>query len=70
MPYRHQNSPDDAVITKSGPLPITIGSLPLPIKGFITNLKTFEQLAIQEIISGSHHDAYPAGLMNPLIQDE
>ncbi|WP_404354153.1 hypothetical protein [Exiguobacterium aurantiacum] len=61
MPYRHQNSPDDAVITKSGPL---------PIKGFITNLKTFEQLAIQEIISGSHHDAYPAGLMNPLIQDE
>ncbi|MCA0981127.1 6-phospho-beta-glucosidase [Exiguobacterium aestuarii] len=68
--------PDDAVIevnaviTKSGPRPISIGTLPLPIRGLITNLKTFEQLAIQAAVSGSYEDAYLACLMNPLIQDE
>lgn len=51
--------PDDAVIevnaviTKSGPRPISIGALPLPIRGLITNLKTFEQLAIQATASNS-----------------
>ena len=68
--------PDDAVIevnaviTKSGPRPVSIGALPLPIRGLITNLKTFEQLAIQAAVSGTYEDAYLACLMNPLIQDE
>lgn len=76
MPGTIRDLPDDAVIevnaviTKSGPRPIAIGSLPLPIRGLITNLKTFEQLAIQAAVSGSYHDAYLACLINPLIQDE
>ncbi|MER2033934.1 MAG: 6-phospho-beta-glucosidase, partial [Exiguobacterium indicum] len=60
----------NAVITKAGPRPLSIGSLPLHVRGLITNLKTFEQLTIQAAISGKYEDAYLAALMNPLIQDE
>lgn len=60
----------NAVITKTGPRPLSIGSLPLSVRGLITNLKTFEQLTIQAAISGKYEDAYLAALMNPLIQDE
>ncbi|WP_410503052.1 6-phospho-beta-glucosidase [Exiguobacterium acetylicum] len=60
----------NAVITKTGPRPLSIGSLPLPVRGLITNLKTFEELTIQAAVSGKYEDAYLAALMNPLIQDE
>lgn len=60
----------NAVITKAGPRPLSIGSLPFPVRGLITNLKTFEELTIQAAISGKYEDAYLAALMNPLIQDE
>ena len=68
--------PDDAVIevnaviTKAGPRPVTIGALPLPIKGLITNLKAFEQLTIEAAVTGSYEAAYLACLINPLVQDE
>lgn len=60
----------NAVITKAGPRPLSIGSLPFPVRGLITNLKTFEELTIQTAVSGKYEDAYLAALMNPLIQDE
>ncbi|QZY88189.1 6-phospho-beta-glucosidase [Exiguobacterium acetylicum] len=60
----------NAVITKAGPRPLSIGSLPFPVRGLITNLKTFEELTIQAAVSGNYEGAYLAALMNPLIQDE
>ncbi|WP_368915058.1 6-phospho-beta-glucosidase [Exiguobacterium acetylicum] len=60
----------NAVITKAGPRPLSIGSLPFPVRGLITNLKTFEELTIQAAVSGKYEGAYLAALMNPLIQDE
>ncbi|UOQ46704.1 6-phospho-beta-glucosidase [Gracilibacillus caseinilyticus] len=68
--------PDDAVIevncfiTKDGPEPITIVSLPMAVKGDILQMKAFEELVIEAGISGDYHQAYQAFLANPLIKDE
>lgn len=68
--------PDDAVIevncviTKHGPKPLTVGSLPHTVKGLIYQMKAFEELVIRAAISGDYNDAYTALVMNPLIADE
>lgn len=68
--------PEDAVIeancviTKDGPRPLAIGSIPSPVKGMIQNMKAFEELTVQAALSGRYEDAYATFLMNPLIQDE
>ncbi|WP_010096090.1 6-phospho-beta-glucosidase [Ornithinibacillus scapharcae] len=68
--------PDDAVveincvITKDGPKPISIGSLPYRVKGLIQQMKAYEELVIRAAITGEYHDAYLALVMNPLVADE
>lgn len=68
--------PDDAVveincvITKDGPKPISIGSLPHSVKGIIQQMKAFEELVIRAAMTGDYQDAYLALVMNPLIADE
>ncbi|MUK89701.1 6-phospho-beta-glucosidase [Ornithinibacillus sp. L9] len=68
--------PDDAVIeinsmiTKDGPKPIALGSLPYQVKGIIQQMKAFEELVIRAAITGSYYDAYLAFVMNPLLGDE
>ena len=68
--------PDDVVvevnciITKSGPKPISVGSMPNSVRGIIYQMKAFEAQVIQAAISGDYNDAYTAFVMNPLIADE
>ncbi|SHN34804.1 6-phospho-beta-glucosidase [Gracilibacillus kekensis] len=68
--------PNDSVIevncfiTKNGPKPIAIGSLPPQIKGDILQMKAFEELVILASISGDYNLAYQAFIANPLIKDE
>ncbi|UOQ86717.1 6-phospho-beta-glucosidase [Gracilibacillus salinarum] len=68
--------PDNAVIeinckiTKNGPNPVAIGSLPAAVKGDILQMKAFEELVIAAGISGNYQQAYQAFLANPLIKDE
>ena len=67
---------DDAVIdvncliTKEGPVPLTVGRLPQQIKADILMMKAFEEQVIKASISGDYRDAYLAFVMNPLIKDE
>jgi len=68
--------PDDAVveinsiITKEGPKPIAIGSLPYAVKGIIQQMKAFEELVIRAAVTGNYNDAYLSFVMNPLVSDE
>jgi 6-phospho-beta-glucosidase len=60
----------NAVITKDGPKAITIGKLPLVVRGTIQQMKAFEQLVIEAALSGNYLKAYQAMVMNPLVQSE
>jgi 6-phospho-beta-glucosidase len=60
----------NAVITREGPKPITVGELPLSVKGIIQQMKAFEQLVIEAAISGEYLLAYQAMIMNPLVLNE
>ncbi|MTI95887.1 MAG: 6-phospho-beta-glucosidase [Firmicutes bacterium] len=68
--------PDDVVvevsslITKDGPRPITMGSLPVAGLGLIQQMKAFEILACEAAMSGSYETALVAMVTNPLVQDE
>ncbi|SFK10822.1 6-phospho-beta-glucosidase [Marinilactibacillus piezotolerans] len=60
----------NCLITKEGPVPLTVGRLPQQIKADILMMKAFEEQAIKASISGDYRDAYLAFVMNPLIKDE
>lgn len=60
----------NSVITKNGPQPIVVGSLPDSVKGHIYQMKAFEKLVIRASITGNYEDAYLAMVMNPLIGEE
>lgn len=60
----------NCLITKEGPVPLTVGRLPQQIKADILMMKAFEEQVIKTSISGDYRDAYLAFVMNPLIKDE
>ena len=70
------NMPDDVVvevsckITKDGPVPISVGELPLQTVGLIHQLKAFEILTTNVALSGNYDDALVAMTINPLVQSE
>lgn len=57
-------------ITKDGPRPVTMGSLPLAARGLVQQMKAFELLACQAAVSGKYVDALTALTINPLVQSE
>lgn len=68
--------PDDAVVevncvvTKQGPIPLTVGSLPVAINGLIQQLYSFTKLAIEAAVTGSYEKALLALCINPLITND
>lgn len=60
----------NSVITREGPKPLAIGTLPPAIKGIIHHMKAFEEQVICAALSGDYHEAYVALVMNPLVSDE
>ena len=70
------NLPDDVVvevscvITKDGPKPIRVGSLPIQVVGLIQQLKAFEILTTNAAVTGNYNDALVAMSINPLVQSE
>ena len=58
------------VITKAGPVPINIGQLPLPIRGLIQQMKSFESLTVEAAISGDVNQAILALAINPLTPSD
>jgi 6-phospho-beta-glucosidase len=48
-------------------VPLAIGELPLPIRGLVHAVKTYEQLTLRAAITGDRHTALLALLAHPLI---
>jgi len=60
----------NALIGASGPRPISIGALPLSIRGIIQLMKNVEELVIEAAIKGDRERLYQALLINPLVREE
>lgn len=60
----------NSLITKDGPVPLTVGSLPQQIKADILMMKAFEEQVIKAALTGDYKEAYLSFIMNPLIKDE
>jgi len=58
------------VITRDGPVPLTVGKLPVAVNGLVQQIKTFERLAVEAAVEGSYEKALLALCTNPLTDDE
>lgn len=68
--------PDDSavevscVITKDGPRPITMGDLPVAVRGLVQQIKSFERVAIDAAVTGDYNTALLALSINPLTPSD
>jgi 6-phospho-beta-glucosidase len=58
------------IITKDGPKPITMGDLPVAVRGLVHQIKSFEQLAIEAAVTGDYGTALLALTINPLVPSD
>ena len=59
-----------SIITKNGPVPITIGELPIQISGLIRQIKSFERLTVEAAVEGDASKAVLALAINPLTPSD
>lgn len=60
----------NCVITKHGPIPLTTGELPIPVKGLVQQIKSFERISIEAAVSGDYNKALLAMTINPLVSSD
>ncbi|GCD11439.1 6-phospho-beta-glucosidase [Clostridium tagluense] len=58
------------VITKEGPVPCTLGELPIATQGLIMQIKAFEIISVEAAITGDYHKALLAMTINPLVPSD
>lgn len=58
------------VITKNGPVPLSMGHLPSAVRGLVQQIKAFEETASAAAITGDYNLALAAMTMNPLVQSD
>jgi 6-phospho-beta-glucosidase len=58
------------VITKDGPKPISVGELPVAVRGLVGYMKSFEEVAIEAAVTGHYNTALLAMTMNPFIPSD
>jgi 6-phospho-beta-glucosidase len=58
------------IITKDGPKPITMGDLPVAVRGLVQQIKSFERVAIEAAVSGDYGTALLAMTINPLVPSD
>jgi len=58
------------VIAKNGPMPLTIGELPVQISGLIRQIKSFERLCAEAAVEGDANKAMLALAINPLTPSD
>lgn len=58
------------VITKEGPKPISIGDLPVAVRGLVQQIKSFERVAAEAAVTGDYHKALLAMTINPLVPSD
>jgi len=68
--------PDDSavevscIITKEGPKPISIGDLPVAVRGLVQQIKSFERVAAEAAVTGNYDTALLAMTINPLVPSD
>jgi 6-phospho-beta-glucosidase len=58
------------VITKEGPKPIVMGDLPVPVRGLVQQIKSFERVACEAAVTGDYNLAVLALTINPLVASD
>lgn len=58
------------VITKDGPKPLAIGDLPVPVRGLVQQIKSFERVAAEAAVTGDRELAILALTINPLVASD
>ncbi|PLR87215.1 6-phospho-beta-glucosidase [Bacillus sp. V33-4] len=58
------------VITKDGPKPIVMGDLPVPVRGLVQQIKSFERVAAEAAVTGDYNTALLAMTINPLTPSD
>lgn len=59
-----------SVITKDGPIPLTVGPLPIQINGLVQQIKSFERITIEAAVEGDIDKALLALTINPLTPSD
>lgn len=68
--------PDDSavevncVITREGPIPLSVGDLPVSVRGLVQQIKSFERVAAEAAVTGDYHQALLAMNINPLVHSD
>lgn len=57
----------NCIVSKQGPMPVSISNIPAGIPGLIHAVKTYERLAIDAAVTGDRNLALQALVCNPLI---
>ncbi|KWW16601.1 MULTISPECIES: 6-phospho-beta-glucosidase [Peribacillus] len=60
----------NCVITKHGPVPLTVGDLPIQVRGLVQQIKSFERIACEAAITGNYQTALLAMTINPLVPSD
>ncbi|MEH7376293.1 6-phospho-beta-glucosidase [Neobacillus drentensis] len=58
------------VITKGGPIPLVMGDLPVPVRGLVQQIKSFERVAAEAAVTGDYNLAILALKINPLVASD
>ncbi|NRD76309.1 6-phospho-beta-glucosidase [Bacillus sp. BRMEA1] len=60
----------NCIITKEGPRPISVGDLPVAVRGLVQQIKSFERVAAEAAVSGNYNTALLAMTINPLVPSD
>lgn len=60
----------NCVITKEGPIPLSVGDLPVAVRGLVQSIKSFERVASEAAVSGDYNKALLAMTINPLVPSD
>jgi 6-phospho-beta-glucosidase len=60
----------NCIITKEGPLPISVGDLPVSVRGLVQQIKSFERVAAEAAVTGDYHKGLLAMTINPLVPSD
>lgn len=58
------------VITKEGPRPLVVGDLPVPVRGLVQQIKSFERTTVEAAVTGDYQKALLAMTINPLVPSD
>jgi len=60
----------NCIITGEGPIPITVGELPVAVNGLVQQIKSFERVAAEAAVTGEYRTALLAMTINPLVPSD